>query len=337
MFDKIFNGDLPLQATAISVRWDFLYYFLVWLSVFFSIIVIGGMLWFSVKYRSRPGLKAKFITHNNFLEVIFTIIPTVLLMGIFYWGYDVYHAMVTPPPNAMEIRVVGKQWLWQFIYPNGKVTAGDLYVPVNQPVKLIMTSDDVLHSFFVPNFRVKQDVVPGMYTSVWFEARMLGRHQIYCTEYCGTSHSGMLGKVVVLDDQQWAAWLKGKKIPEVPVAVREMAESPKVAQPQGVEVAEVKDLTTQGRHVFESRGCVACHSVDGSNRVGPTLKGLIRTEVELTDGSRVKPDDNYLRESLERPQAKIVKGFQGVVMPTFKGLVSETEMAALITYIKSLN
>lgn len=334
MFDKMFNGDLPLQGTDISVRWDFLYYFLVWMSVFFTALVIGGMIWFAIKYKNRPGIKTKYITHDNRLEVIFTVIPTALLMGIFYWGYSVYHDMTTAPANALEIRVVGKQWLWQFIYPNGKVTAADLFVPVNTPVKLIMTSDDVLHSFFVPNFRVKQDVVPGMYTSVWFEAKLLGRHQIFCTEYCGTSHSGMLGKVYVLDPQQWQDWLKGKKLPPIPMAGQELATATANPEP----MAEPIDLAQQGKHVFESRGCVACHSTDGStSKPGPTLKGLIQNEIELADGSRVKADDNYIRESLERPQAKIVRGYTGIVMPTFKGQVNETEMAALITYIKSLN
>jgi cytochrome c oxidase subunit 2 len=254
-------------------------------------------------------------------------------MVIFGWGYSVYLSMTQAPTDAYEVRVIAKQWLWQFQYDNGRTTIGELYVPMNRPVKLIMTSEDVLHSFFVPNFRVKQDVVPGMYTSVWFEAKMPGKHQIFCTEYCGTSHSGMLGQVIALDDKQWTDWNAGKKLGAIPVAGRELTEAEKAAVANGGK--NVLPLAEQGKALFESKGCLACHSPDGSPKVGPTLKGVFGSKVELADGSTVTADENFIRESIEKPQAKVVKGFQPV-MPTFQGLLSETELNALIAYIKSL-
>lgn len=215
------SWHLPLQATDIAVKWDQLYMFLVWISVFFFVLVVGGMLYFVYKYKQRPGLKAKYITGNVPLEVVWTAVPLVLLMVIFGWGYYVYNEMTRAPSNAYEIRVVGKQWLWQFQYEDGRTTVNELYVPVNKPVKLLMTSTDVLHSFFIPNFRVKQDVVPGMFTTVWFEATISGKHQIYCTEYCGTSHSLMLAKAIVLEPGQWEDWKAGREIGEVPDATDE--------------------------------------------------------------------------------------------------------------------
>lgn len=334
MFDKMFNGTLPLQGTDVAAGWDRLYLFLVWISVLFFILVVGGMIYFAFKYRSRPGVKPKYIAGSHLLELVFITVPTLLLMVIFGWGYSVYHSMVVPPPNAYEIRVVAKQWLWQFQYDNGRVTIGDLFVPMNRPVKLVMTSQDVLHSFFVPNFRVKQDVVPGMYTSVWFEAKLPGKHQIFCTEYCGTSHSGMLGSVIALNEQQWQAWNSGKQIGPIPVAGKELTDAEITASKEAGGGATIS-LAAQGKALYQAKGCVACHSTDGSVKVGPSFKGIFGSKAELADGKTVVVDENYIRESIEKPQAKIVKGFQPV-MPTFQGLFNETELNALIAYIKSL-
>jgi cytochrome c oxidase subunit 2 len=179
----------PMDGSDVAVLWDHLYGFLVGLSVFFFILVVGGMLYFVWKYRDKPGAKAKYIVDNHKLEIIWTIIPTILLLVIFAWGYSVYKSMIDAPSGAMEVRVVGKQWLWQFQYDDGRMSVGELIVPVNKPVKLIMSSEDVLHSFFVPNFRIKQDVVPGIYTTAWFEAKVTGVHHIFCTEYCGAPSS----------------------------------------------------------------------------------------------------------------------------------------------------
>lgn len=339
-FNEAYAATLPLAATDIASRWDNLYWFLFWLSVFFFIGIVGAMLYFAYRFHHAKVRKTHYITGSHVIEATWIVIPTILLMIIFGWGWSVYHSMTQAPSDAYEVRVIAKQWLWQFQYDNGRTTIGDLYVPINRPVKMIMTSQDVIHSFFVPNFRVKQDVVPGMYTSVWFEARIPGKHQIFCAEYCGTSHSGMLGKVVVLTDKQWRAWQEGKKLEDIPDAGEAPAlTSNGVADSITAQSASPTfshlTLAQQGKSLFENKGCVACHSVDGSSKVGPSQKGLFGSRVELNDGQSVVADENYLRESIEQPTAKIVKGYNPV-MPTFKGLLSETEMNALIAYIKSL-
>ncbi len=334
-----FSGSVPLEGTEIAAHWDALYHFLMGLSTFFFILVVGGMIYFIIKYRHRPGIKTKYFTHSTALEVVTVGIPTLLLMGIFTWGYAIYHEMRQAPGDAYEIHVIGKQWLWQFQYDNGRSTVGELYVPLNRPVKLIMTSQDVIHDFFIPSFRIKQDVVPGMYTTLWFEATVPGKHQVFCSMYCGTAHSSMLAKLIVLNDQQWKDWNDGKKLGPIPDAGEELA--PQLASATPEETLEQKpgvktiSLVEQGKALTELKGCVACHTADGTPKVGPTFKGVYGSKVPLSDGSVVLADDNYIRESIEKPAAKIVKGFNPI-MPTFKGLVSESEMNALIAYIKSL-
>jgi cytochrome c oxidase subunit 2 len=260
---------------------------------------------------------------------------------MFGWGYSVYNSLTRTPADAYEVRVIGKQWLWQFQYDDGKTTVNELYVPVNKPVKLVMTSDDVLHSFFIPNFRVKQDVVPGMYSSVWFEANVPGKHQVYCTEYCGTSHSQMLAQVIVLSDQQWADWKRGKKIGDIPRAADgagqplAQGDTPAPASNDSVKLTASAPMAAQGKQLMMTKGCVACHSDDGTTKVGPTFKGAWGHEVAMIDGSKVKVDENYIRESIMKPQAKLVKGY-GPVMPTFAGLINESEMNSIISYIQSL-
>ena len=336
MFNEAFASSIPLQGTDIAARWDSLYLFLIWLSVFFFVLVVGGMLYFIRVYKHKPGRKTKYFTDNHLLEAIWIGVPTLLLMGIFGWGYSVYNAMTQPPADAYEIRVIGKQWLWTFQYDNGRTTVGEVFVPVNRPVKLVMTSDDVLHGFFIPNFRIKQDVVPGAYTSLWFTATVPGKHQAYCTQYCGTSHSGMLAKIVVLDDEQWKDWNRNKVMGVIPDAGSDSVQdlAPK-AIPVSADRGALVSLVEQGKALHQNKGCVACHSVDGTTKVGPTHKGLFGSNVELTSGKFIVADENYIRNHIENPQSNTVKGFSPV-MPTFKGLISETEMNALIAYIKSL-
>jgi cytochrome c oxidase subunit 2 len=301
------------------------------LSVFFFVLVIGAMLFFVWKYRARPGVKSKYIADHHLLEGVWTFIPFVLLMVIFVWGYAVYHKMISAPADAMEIQVIGKQWLWQFQYDDGRSTINEFYVPVNRPVRLKMTSTDVLHSFFIPNFRVKQDVVPGMYSSVWFEATVPGRHQVFCTEYCGGAHSKMLAQVIALESEDWENWKRGKKILAQQSAPQSGQASLATAQHPQLTLVE------QGKTHFQSKGCVACHTVDGASKgaMGPTLKGVFGASVDLLSGNKVLADENYIRESIENPMSKVVKGFNPI-MPTFKGQLSELEMNALIAYIKSL-
>jgi cytochrome c oxidase subunit 2 len=266
---------------------------------------------------------------SHFLEAIWIGIPTFLLMIVFVWGYSVYNSMKQSPSDAYEIHVVGKQWLWTFQYDNGKTTVGEVFVPMNRPVKLIMTSEDVLHGFFIPNFRIKQDVVPGMYSSLWFTATVPGKHQVYCTEYCGTSHSAMLAQMIVLEDDQWKAWNLGRQLGTIPAASQEEGTS------QLKLSGAVTSLVEQGRALHQSKGCVACHSPDGTSKVGPSHKGLFGSRVELADGRTVIADENYIRGHIENPQQNNVKGYNPV-MPTFKGLITESEMNALLAYIKSL-
>jgi cytochrome c oxidase subunit II len=342
ILNEVFAGTLPLQGSDVAARWDSLYSFLLWLSAFFFVLIVGGMIYFMVAYKHRPGVKTTYITGNHTLEGIWIAVPTLLLMIIFAWGYAVYHRMTQTPSDAYEVRVIGKQWLWTFQYDNGRTTINELYVPINRPVKLIMTSEDVLHSFFIPNFRVKQDVVPGIYSSVWFEATVPGKHQVYCAEYCGTSHSQMLANVIVLNDQQWSAWLQNKKLESIPTATDEEDqvgdESKQLDQAGGRssprEVAQVS-LVEQGKSVSQQKGCVACHSDDKTSKIGPSFKGLYESKVELNNGKTVIADENFIRSHIESPNALSVKGYSPV-MPTFKGLISETEMNALLAYIKSL-
>ena len=335
MIQQAFAGSVPLQGTEVAARWDSLYSFLVGLSVFFFILVVGAMLYFIVAYRHDARKKTKYITGNHLLEAIWVGVPTLLLLMIFAWGYSIYHSMTQAPPDAYEIRVLGRQWLWTFQYDNGRTTTGEVFVPMNRPVKLIMTSEDVLHGFFIPNFRIKQDVVPGMYTSIWFMATVPGKHQVFCTEYCGTSHSGMLAKVVVLDDQQWKAWNQGKKMDGIPEAGQELAETDTLRTSAAGRLMEQIPLAEQGRRLHENKGCVACHSVDGTTKVGPSHKGLFGSKVELANGNTIIADENYIRNHIENPQSNTVKGFNPV-MPTFKGLLTEAEINALIAYLKSL-
>ncbi|MDR3608068.1 MAG: cytochrome c oxidase subunit II [Oligoflexia bacterium] len=337
-----FPNLMPIAATDAAVRWNSLYNFLLGISVFFFVLVIGAMILFIIKYRAREGAKTFYFRDHHFLEACFIAIPTILLLGIFGWGYSVYNSMMRPPADALEIHVIGKQWLWQFQYDNGRTTIGNLYVPLNKPVKLIMTSQDVIHDFFIPNFRVKSDVVPGMYTSVWFEARVPGEHQVFCGMYCGTSHSQMLAKLVVLNDQQWAEFQRGKKIGPQPDARLNLAAEDTTADPSEAQAATIEpvSLATQGRAVFETKGCVSCHSAGdpthGGANIGPSLAGIFGKNAALQDGQTIRRDESYLRQVIEQPQSHLLKGYQQSVMPTFKGLISETEMNSLIAYIKSL-
>jgi cytochrome c oxidase subunit 2 len=346
-FNEAHAAVLPIAATDAAVSWNALYDFLIWISIFFFVFVVGAMIYFVIKYRNRPGHKAVYETGSHLLEAVWIGIPTVLLLIIFGWGYHVYREMRQTPADAYEIKVVGKQWLWTFMYDNGTTTVGELYVPVNKPVKLLMTSQDVLHGFFIPNFRVKQDVVPGMYSSIWFEATVPGKHQVFCTEYCGTSHSGMLAQVIALDEKDWNDWLRGKKIAvdKIPnanaanleaAATGDTTPSTQAVERSTAATANAPQLTMvqQGEKVYNKMACATCHSTDGATKAGPTFKALFGSKVTLTDGTVVTADENYIRESIELPNAKIVKGY-APQMPTFKGLINEQDMASVISFIKA--
>ena len=336
-FNEAFADELPRAASEVAKSWDHLYNFVFWLSVFFFVLVIGAVVWMAIKYRYRPGVKAKYLTGSHLLEAGWTLVPTVLLLSIFVWGYSVYNDMTRPPTDALEIRVVAKQWLFQIYYPDGRSTVNEVFVPVNKPVRFIMSSEDVLHSMFIPDFRVKSDIVPGMYTSIWFEATQTGPHQIYCTQYCGASHSLMMAKVRVLDEKQWEAWTNGKK-PELASVDPAVAGKAGIAQAKpllNTSSAKFMTLAHQGETLAAKRGCFSCHSVDGGQKLAPSFKGVFGRKVTLTDGRVVLADENYLRESIEVPAAKVVQGYQPV-MPLFKGQFTEPEMGAMLAYLKSL-
>jgi len=305
---------LPRSASTVSDNTDLLYNVIMWGSTLLFIAIIAVGIYFVIKYRrTSANMKAeKHVIHNTTLELSWTIIPLILVMIIFVWGYKDYLKLSIPPADSMVINVTGKKWFWQFNYPKeGKNMLNEVVVPQGRPVKLVMTSEDVIHSFYVPNFRVKKDVVPNRYSIVWFEAKDTGVFQVFCTEYCGDGHSGMMATLRVLSQSDYDKWL---------------VES---------ELSEDIPLDQLGKKLFETKACVTCHSVDGSAKVGPTWKGLFGHHVDLANGQSVEADENYLRESMVAPNAKVVKGF-APVMPTYAGLLKDKEIAALIEYIKTL-
>lgn len=307
---------LPEQASEFAARVDTVIWFVTIISLISFLLITIGLVYFAIKYRRRSeNDETPYITGNHFLETLWTVIPSILVMIIFVHGFLIFKEMRTPPAEAVEVNVVGRQWLWQFQYPNGKTTLNELYVEQNRPVKMVMRSDDVLHSFFVPAFRVKQDLVGGIYTYLWFTPTKVGIYDMYCAEYCGTGHSAMLAKVIVMSPEAFERWEGGEE---------EKGEAVAGLPPEKL-----------GEKLYKERGCNACHSIDGSTLVGPTWKGVFGHEVTVTDGSTVIADENYIRQSIVEPQAKMVKGF-GPVMPSFKGILSDAEVDAIIAYIKTL-
>lgn len=319
MGDRVQMQVLPIVGTEIAEKWDTLFYFLVISSLIFFVLIVGTLGWFVYKYREKsPHQKVGKIIHNQKLEFIWVSVPTLLVIFIFAWGWVVYDRLKIAPSSAYDIKVIGKQWLWQFQYDTGKNSIGELVVPEKIPVRLLMTSEDVIHAFFVPDFRIKSDVVPGIYTTVWFQAKGVGEHDVYCTQYCGTSHAKMLAKIKVLSAADWDKWKKASAGPK---------EHP-------------KDLVEWGKLVYQEKGCSACHSLDGSKLVGPSFKGIWGKHEEMVDGSKHLVDENYIRDMIENPATaatpnKIIKGYQPV-MPSFKGLITIEEINATIEFIKSL-
>lgn len=306
---------MPTQGTEIAKHVDNLYGFLVVVSTISCAILIGGMIYFSLKYKRRTANdKTAYITHDTRLEVLWSVLPLIIFLFVFAWGWVIYHDMREMPKDALEIHVTGKQWAWVSEYKNG-VKSNEVVVPVNQNVKIILSADDVLHSFYIPSFRIKQDAIPGRYTALWFKAEKLGEFHVFCTEFCGTSHSGMITKLRVLSQEDFDKWLTE----EADVGLLPIAE--------------------RGAKIFKTRACASCHNVSSSAAlIGPSLLKLFGLDNhEMVDGTKVSVDENYVRESILNAQAKIVKGFgPRSQMPAFQGQLSETELAALIEYIKTL-
>lgn len=304
--------NFPLWPTAASSNAgavDALYIFLVALSVFMTLAIFVTIAIFGLKYRRRHGREAQQIEGSLILEIAWSVIPLGIFIVIFAWGAVLYFHDRTPPQDATDIYVVGKQWMWKIQHPGGQREIDELHVPVNKDIKLIMTSQDVIHSFFIPAFRIKQDVLPGRYTTLWFRATQTGTYHLFCAQYCGTEHSGMIGEVVVMDPADYQAWLNGGNV--------------------------VGSLAQSGQTLFEQLGCSTCHRFNVQGR-GPNLRGVYGNPVQLEDGRTVIADDNYVRESILSPAAKVVSGFKPI-MPSFQGQVSDEQINELIAYIRSLS
>jgi cytochrome c oxidase subunit 2 len=298
----------PVQASTFAVRLDRLYLFLVGVSGFFSALIIILLLYFAVKYRRRPDSIPEKTKQSLGLELLWTVIPLILVMVIFVWGADLFLDESIPPQGAEEIYVVGKQWMWKAQHSNGRREINELHIPVGRAVKVTLASQDVIHSFFIPAFRVKQDAVPGQYRTMWFEPNKPGEYHLFCAEYCGTDHSKMIGRIVVMEDVAYQTWLGGYT-EETPVQA--------------------------GEKLFTQFDCVNCHA-SGRRQRCPNLTGLYGTLVQLAGGGTALFDETYIRESILDPKARVVAGFEPV-MPTFRGQISEEQMLALIAYLKSLS
>ncbi len=309
----------PKITSSYGKEVDNTFWFIFWISLFFFLIIQIAMFYFIIKYRNRKEEEVANIEGNNVLEIVWTIIPTIILIVIFFYGVYVFdNFQRRPPANAMEIKVIAHQWWWEFQYPNGYSTRDTLVVPLNKPVKLVMTSQDVIHSFFVRNFRIKEDAVPGRYTWLWFKATEVGIYEVQCAEYCGTLHSKMIGYIKVIDREEFNNWLASVS--------KEM------------ELTATLSPAERGKRLIQNKGCTACHSIDGSPLVGPTFKGLYGHEAVVVEGGtekKVVADENYLRESILNPNAKIVKGFQAI-MPSYQGQLSENDILDIIEYLKTL-
>jgi len=324
--------ELP-QASDIAGGVDGLYDFMWWISILSFALTLGAVVYFMIRYRrTKKGQVTAYITGNHTLEIIWSAVPSVFLAIIFVWGWVDYKKMRTTEPDAFEVNITGRQWMWESTYQNGKSEMSALHIPKDTPIRLIMTSTDVIHSFYIPAFRVKQDVVPGMFTTLNFKAIQDGDFQVFCAEYCGTNHSGMLAKVTVMEPADFQRWLNGLPL-----------KAASQENPGGREVASTEtasgahSLVKQGEKLFAQKTCVTCHSTGQPEpgKLGPALKGIFGSEVALSNGRKVKADENYLRESMMDSQAKIVAGFPAV-MPTFRGQLKDNEIVALIAYIKSL-
>ena len=301
---------IPPSASTLSGKVDALYFYLTGVTIFFVLLIWGVLSFFVIKYRRRsPYEIPRPIAGSHKLETLWSIIPFIIAMSMFVWGAQVYFQQSRPPNNAMEIYVVGKQWMWKIQHTTGQREINELHVPVGRRVKLIMTTEDVIHDFFIPAFRIKADVVPGRYTTQWFEATKPGAYHLFCAEYCGMNHSGMIGQVVVMETTEFDNWLSGNT----------NQQSPAVA----------------GQQLYQTLGCVSCHGASGEGGRGPALGGVFGSQVFLNNGQTIKADEAYVRESIVNPQAKIVNGF-GPIMPTFQGQITEEQLVQVLAFIKSL-
>jgi cytochrome c oxidase subunit 2 len=298
----------PAEASTIAPYTDALYFFLVSISLIGLVFVTILILYFSLRYRRDKNPVATQVEGSTILEATWTIIPLALFLVVFVWGGLLYFRIYDPPPNAMNIYVVGKQWMWKAEHPGGQHEINALHVPIGQPVQLTMISQDVFHSFSIPDFRVKREVIPGRYSTVWFQATDPGTYHIFCTQYCGTLHSGMIGEVTAMTPADYKKWLDQSNY--------------------GMSLAQ------NGERLFASMGCNACHSGNAAAR-GPNLAGVYGSKLTLTDGSQVLVNDAYLRDAILNPSQHVTAGF-APIMPTYQGQISEDGLIDLVEYIKQL-
>ena len=303
---------LPEQASTVAFGIDALHYVVIAVSLLGATGVAAAVVILLIRFRRRPGYAPP--RHGRRVPVWAEVaaIAGLLAMFLVFWivGFRQFVHLQQPPAGAMDVYVVGKQWMWTFAYPDGTSSLRDLYVPVGRPVRLIMTSRDVIHSFFVPQFRIKQDVLPGRSTFAWFEAVRPGAYDIFCAEYCGTEHSMMRGRVIALDEADWARWTERRS-------------------------AGTVELASAGARLAAERGCLRCHTVDGTPHLGPTWAGVYGSSIELSTGGRVRADEAYLTESMMDPERKLRRGY-APIMPSYLGLLDAGEVAALVEYIKAL-
>jgi cytochrome c oxidase subunit II len=311
---------LPGQGSEYAGTVDTIYVSLFILMVVMFAAITFAVVYFSWRYRFKPGRVTPHQTHNTQLEIIWSVAPLLLCVGIFFIGLNGYIKFAVAPGEAMEIQVTAKQWLWQFEYPDGSRTINDLHLPAGKAAKFVMTSEDVLHDFFVPDMRVKNDIVPGRYTEVWFTPQVMGKHVITCAEYCGKGHSDMRAVLTVENDADFANFLA-------------------TGGTEWEDYFSGKDPTKTpadwGKLQWERKGCNSCHNLDGTRSKGPSWKGIWGKMEKLNNGTTVLVDEAYVRESMMQPQAKIVEGFEPI-MPTFQGLLKENEIKGLVAFIKSL-
>jgi cytochrome c oxidase subunit II len=302
---------VPESASTESANVDALYFYLSGVTIFFTLLISGVIIFFVVRYRRRTPFEIpRPIAGSHTLETVWSVIPFVIAMSFFVWGANLYFKNYRPPKDAIEVYVVGKQWMWKFQHSTGQREINELHVPVGRKVRLIMTTEDVIHDVFVPAFRIKADVVPGKYTTEWFQATKPGRYHLFCAEYCGMNHSLMGGWVVAMEPTDFDNWLSGN--------------------------VGAQSAATSGHQLFQTLGCASCHGNNGEGGRGPALLGVFNSEVQLSTGQKVRGDESYIRESILNPQAKIVAGY-GPIMPTFQGVVSEDQIVQLIAYVKSLS
>jgi cytochrome c oxidase subunit 2 len=302
----------PTQASTLAPEIDNLYLGVIAITAFFAIIVVVCVIFFAIKYRDHTGDKVGApITGSVPLELGWSLIPFVISIGIFVWASVVFFHLVRAPDQTLDIYSTGKRWMWRFQHIDGQREINELHVPVGRAVRVVFTSEDVLHDLFIPAFRVKADAVPGRYSAIWFEATKVGEYHLFCAEYCGTNHSGMIGTVYVMEPADYQAWLAG-----------------------GGSISSGGSMAERGAQLFTQLACVTCHLGDSTGR-GPSLVGVFGSTVTLNNGTTVVADESYLRESILTSQAKTVAGYQQL-MPTFQGLVNENDVASLIEYIKSM-